>query len=54
MPPFNAICEVVSKKYVDGVKDKNAPIRYGLKFKEINPQAQKVLQNFSKTGAAAA
>src|SRR5690606_38372739 len=35
VPPFNAVCEVVSKRFVEGVKDKNAPIRYGLKFKNI-------------------
>lgn len=54
LPAFNAICEVVSKKYEDGVKDKNAPIRYGLKFKSISTEAQKFLQEFSKSLKAAA
>lgn len=54
VPPFNAVCEVVSKQFVDGVKDKNAPIRYGLKFKSISNNAQKFLQEFSKRGPAAA
>lgn len=54
VPPFNAVCEIVSKKYVDGVKDKNAPIRYGLKFTNINEQTQKVLQDYSKSGSSAA
>lgn len=54
VPPFNAVCEIVSKKYVDGVKDKNAPIRYGLKFTNINEQTQKVLNDYSKSGSSAA
>lgn len=54
VPPFNAICEVVSKKYVDGVKDKNAPIHYGLKFTSISPNTQKFLQDYTKRGEAAA
>lgn len=54
VPPFNAVCEVVSKKYVKDVKTKNAPIEYGLKFKSISANTQKFLQEFSKRGAAAA
>lgn len=54
IPPFNAVCEVVSKKYVDGVKDKSAPIRYGLKFTNINQNAQRFLQDWSTQGADAA
>lgn len=53
VPPFNAICEVVSKKFVEGVKDKNAPIRYGLKFTSISPNTQKFLQDYTKRGEAA-
>ena len=54
VPPFNAVCEVVSKRFVDNVKEKNAPIRYGLKFKSINNETQKWLQDFTKRGDAAA
>jgi hypothetical protein len=54
VPPFNAICEVVSKKFVEGVKDKTAPIRYGLKFTSISPSAQKFIQEFTKQKLEAA
>lgn len=54
VPPFNAICEVVSKKYEDGVKERNAPIRYGLKFTSISENAQKFLQEYSKREQQAA
>lgn len=52
LPPFNAVCEVVSKKYVDGLKEKNAPIQYGLKFTEVNTQTQEFLQSFIQKEAA--
>lgn len=53
VPPFNAVCEVVSKQFVDGLKERNAPIKYGLKFKSISNNAQKFLQEYSKRGVAA-
>jgi len=48
IPPFNAICEVVSKQDVESIEKKNIPIRYGLKFKSISPEAQRLLQQFVK------
>ncbi|MCB0410617.1 MAG: DUF4339 domain-containing protein, partial [Flavobacteriales bacterium] len=53
VPPFNAICEVVSKKYVEGVKGRNTPMRYGLKFTSISPTTQEFLNEFSKRSEAA-
>jgi hypothetical protein len=53
-PAFNASCEVVSKKFVEGLKDKNAPVKYGLKFTGINKQMQEMLQGFAKTAAPSA
>lgn len=47
LPPFNAVCEVVSKQYMKGVKDKKTPIRYGVKFTSINTQAQRNLHDFT-------
>ena len=53
-PAFNASCEIVSKKFVEGLKDKNAPVKYGLKFTGINKQMQEMLQGFAKTAAPSA
>lgn len=53
VPPFNAVCEVVSKQYVDGVKEKSAPIKYGVKFTSISPTAQTVLADYTKKSVAA-
>lgn len=53
VPPFNAVCEVVSKQYVDGLKEKTAPIKYGVKFTSISPSAQTVLADYTKKSVAA-
>ncbi len=50
---FNAVCEVVSKKFVKGVKDSEAPIRYGLAFKKINKETEKIIDSFSVNKEAA-
>ena len=50
LPAFNTICEVVSKKFVEGVRDKKAPICYGLKFKSLNEDTQKFLVSYTKYG----
>jgi c-di-GMP-binding flagellar brake protein YcgR len=48
MPAFNAICEVVSKKFIDGVKDKNTTICYGVKFINISSETFQHLQMYTK------
>ncbi len=53
VPPFNAICEVVSKKHVEGVKDKKAPVMYGVRFTNLNPSTQKFITEYSKRSDAA-
>ncbi len=50
VPPFNAICEVVSKEYVSELRNRNAPIKYGLKFKQLSDETQKFLKSFTKAG----
>lgn len=52
VPPFNAICEVVSKKYVENIQDKNQAVRYGLKFKSISEEAKNMIYEYTKTIAA--
>lgn len=51
VPPFNAHCEVVSKQYIKNVSDPNSPIKYGLKFKNINQDIQKLLKEFASKAA---
>ncbi len=53
VPPFNAICEVVAKRFVNS-SDKDAPVQYGVKFTEITKQTQDVLNSFTAKVRAAA
>lgn len=36
LPPFNAVCEVVSKKFVSD----DSPVEYGLRFVSMSPESQ--------------
>lgn len=47
IPAFNAICEIVSKKFIDGVQDKKTPICYGVKFKSVSGNTQSILEKFT-------
>ncbi len=46
LPSFNSVCEVVSKQFVH-VNERNSPVRYGVKFKELNSHTEKVLADFT-------
>lgn len=51
-PPFNAVCEVVSKQFLSEVSNPKTPIKYGLKFKSVNTEVQKLLKEYTKKSAA--
>lgn len=53
VPAFNAVCEVVSKQYVEGQKDRVMPIRYSVKFTSVNANTQKHLQELTGKKAVA-
>jgi hypothetical protein len=53
VPPFNAVCEVVSKQYVGAVRDPKASVKYGLKFKTISEEVESVLKDFTKKNGVA-
>lgn len=48
VPPFNAICEVVSKKFTKGVNDREAPVKYGVKFLKIHTAHLEHIKEFIK------
>ncbi len=50
VPPFNAVCQVVSKEFVSDLRHRNMPIRYGMKFKSLSDETQKFLKSFTKAG----
>lgn len=55
LPAFNAVGEVVSKKYVRSARDRRAPIHYGIRFVKMDAAAETRVKNFfkEKTGRAA-
>lgn len=52
VPPFNATCEVVSKRYTN-VSDKTAPVQYGVRFTHIATHTQQILNDFAIQKVAA-
>lgn len=51
VPPFNAICEVISKKFAKGVNDRYAPVKYGIKFIKIHENDLEAIQKYIKKAA---
>ncbi len=52
LPSFNAVCEIVSKKFVKNIKAENTPIRYGVKFISIESEVKKDIRKIIKSKAA--
>lgn len=52
VPPFNAICEVVSKKYSKDVSGRDAPVKYGVKFLKIHSAHLDSIKEYIKKKAA--
>lgn len=52
VPAFNATGEVVSKKYVEGVREKTTPIEYGVRFISMSGEAKEKLMEVLKRKAA--
>ena len=50
VPPFNAICEVVSKKFTK-IADREAPVKYGVKFLKIHSNHLENIKEFIKKKA---
>jgi hypothetical protein len=48
VPPFNAICEVVSKKFSKDLEDRNSPVKYGVKFLKINSASLGLIKDYIK------
>lgn len=54
LPAFNAIGEIVSKKFARGARDSKAPIHYGVRFVKMDPKAEERVKNYFKNRAQAA
>jgi hypothetical protein len=50
VPPFNAICQVVSKQSLVSSKDtKTTQVKYGVRFTSISTQVRDSIESFIKT-----
>lgn len=54
LPAFNALCEIVGKKYSKDVRDAKSPVQYSVRFVKLDAQAEARVQKFFGTQAAAA
>lgn len=52
IPAFNALCEVVNKRYMPNVRDPRAAVPYGLKFVKIDAGVKEALREYSCAKAA--
>lgn len=52
VPPFNAICEVVSKKFSKDINGREAPVKYGVKFLKIHSAHLDSIKEYIKKKAA--
>ncbi len=46
VPPFNAVCEVVSKNYMKDIKNPSTAVKYGVKFLKIQPGTKKAIKKY--------
>ena len=51
LPAFNAIGEIVSKKFTRGARDSRAAIHYGVRFVKMDPAAEERVKKYFKTRA---
>jgi hypothetical protein len=52
LPAFNAIGEIVSKKFSRGARDSRAPIHYGVRFVKMDASAEERVNTYYKNKAA--
>lgn len=52
LPPFNAICQIVSKQFVDPTQNTTQDLRYGVKFLNVNPKAKEAIESYTNKNVA--
>lgn len=50
VPPFNAICTIVSKQFNQSVSSSSEEYRYGVKFTSISQSIKQKIQEFAESG----
>jgi hypothetical protein len=54
LPAFNALCEIVGKKFTKDVRDAKSPVQYSVRFVKLDAQAEARVQQYFKTEVRAA
>lgn len=54
LPAFNALCEIVGKKFVGDIRDAKTPVQYSLRFVKLDSQAEPRVQEYFHSKAAKA
>ena len=54
LPAFNALCEIVGKKFTKDVRDAKSPVQYSVRFVKLDAQAEARVQKYFKTELRAA
>lgn len=48
VPPFNAVCSIVSKQWVDASKAGPPPVKYGVRFTSLSQTIRESIRNYTK------
>ncbi|KYG65994.1 hypothetical protein AZI86_02695 [Bdellovibrio bacteriovorus] len=51
VPPFNAVCQIVSKQFVKDPSSGVDPIKYGVKFTTLSQSVRETIRNFTTKAA---
>ncbi|WII72916.1 GYF domain-containing protein [Bdellovibrio sp. 22V] len=51
VPPFNAVCQIVSKQFVKDAKTDTEPVKYGVKFTTLSQSVRESIKNFTTKAA---
>lgn len=51
VPPFNAVCQIVSKQFVKEATRDVDPVKYGVKFTTLSQSARESIKNFTTKAA---
>jgi hypothetical protein len=51
VPPFNAVCQIVSKQFVKDAPVGEEPIKYGVKFTTLSQSVRESIRNFTTKAA---
>jgi hypothetical protein len=52
LPAFNALCEIVGKKFAKDVRDPKSPVQYSVRFVKLDAQAEARVQKYFQSHSA--